>query len=472
VARLFNEARAATAVRSPGIVEVFDFGFLDDRSAYIVMEYLEGESLALRIRRGRQAVAATLTVLRGIARALQAAHDQGIIHRDLKPDNVFLVPDADLPSGERVKLLDFGIAKLATEDGPANHTRTGTVLGTPSYMAPEQCRGSGQIDHRVDLYALGCVGYEMLCGQPPFVAEGSADLMARHLYFAAEPPRSHRPGLPVEVDDFVMRLLHKDPAARPGSAIDVIRAIDRLAALPSVAGHGDDLPAAATSARPPMDTTLSGAASTSELDRAGVQPRRTQRRALRIIAGMSAFAAVISAAVIWLRANGGGAPVAALHTVEASAGSAAEIRPAPPPSDPTAPRASTSTITVTPILPDRGPSPAPEPDLSRATKPAATKVATKPARPIHPRESAPAHKDVKPPDAVAAPPLTREQLSNKFKQVRRDYDLYKARFGLALEKEWGELAFFIQYMGTSADATDYAEAARRLDAFRAHMAER
>jgi hypothetical protein len=87
-------------------------------------------------------------------------------------------------------------------------------------------------------------------------------------------------------------------------------------------------------------------------------------------------------------------------------------------------------------------------------------------------EAAPARKDAKPPDAVAAPPLTREQLSNKFKQVRREYDLYKARFGLALEKEWGELAFFIQYMGPSTDATDYAEAARRLDAFRAHMAER
>src|SRR5215813_12338026 len=111
VTRFFNEARAATAVRNPGIVEVFDFGFLEDRSAYIVMEYLDGESLGARMQRGRSAIDATLTIVRAIARALQAAHEQGIVHRDLKPDNVFLVPDPDMASGERVKLLDFGIAK-------------------------------------------------------------------------------------------------------------------------------------------------------------------------------------------------------------------------------------------------------------------------------------------------------------------------------------------------------------------------
>src|ERR1044071_7478243 len=95
VTRFFNEARAATAVRSPGIVEVFDFGILDDSSAYIVMEYLEGENLGARIRRGRLSVGATMTIVRAIARALQAAHEQGIVHRDLKPDNVFLIHDPD-----------------------------------------------------------------------------------------------------------------------------------------------------------------------------------------------------------------------------------------------------------------------------------------------------------------------------------------------------------------------------------------
>src|SRR5215467_3695128 len=142
VTRFFNEARAASAVRNPGIVEVFDFGVLEDQSAYIVMEFLEGENLGARIRRGRMPVAPAMTIVRAIARALQAAHEQGIVHCDLKPDNVFLVPDPELPSGERVKLLDFGIAKLAPFGGEGRHTRTGTVMGTPTYMAPEQCRGS------------------------------------------------------------------------------------------------------------------------------------------------------------------------------------------------------------------------------------------------------------------------------------------------------------------------------------------
>src|SRR5215475_8740763 len=206
VTRFFNEARAATAVRNPGIVEVFDFGTLDDGSAYIVMEYLEGENLGVRLRRGRFPVAATMTIVRAISRALQAAHEQGIVHRDLKPDNVFLVPDPELPSGERVKLLDFGIAKLAPISGEVSQTRTGMVMGTPTYMAPEQCRGAGSVDHRADLYSLGCVAYHMMCGRPPFVSDGAGDLIARHLYFAPDPLRSLCPDIPARIDDLVLRL--------------------------------------------------------------------------------------------------------------------------------------------------------------------------------------------------------------------------------------------------------------------------
>jgi serine/threonine-protein kinase len=236
VSRFFNEARATTAIRNPGIVEVFDFGFLDDRSAYIVMEYLDGESLAARIRKARPKVVATLGVLRAIARPLQAVHELGIVHRDLKPDNVFLVPDADMPSGERIKLLDFGIAKLNAVMGQTGHTKTGTVMGTPTYMAPEQCRGAGSVDHRADLYALGCIAYEMLCGQPPFVAEGAGEIIARHLYFEPARPRTLRASLRPEVEELVLRLLQKDPAARPSTAAEVIHVIDRLVAnAPTVA---------------------------------------------------------------------------------------------------------------------------------------------------------------------------------------------------------------------------------------------
>jgi hypothetical protein len=294
VTRFFNEARAATAVRNPGIVEVFDFGILEDRSAYIVMEYLEGENLGARIRRGRLPVAATMTIVRAIARALQAAHEQGIVHRDLKPDNIFLVPDSELPSGERVKLLDFGIAKLAPVSGEVSQTRTGMVMGTPTYMAPEQCRGAGAVDHRADLYALGCVAYQMMSGQPPFVSEATGELIARHLYFPPQPLRSLDPELPADVDDLVLWLLQKDPAARPASAADLIRAIDRLAAV-GVEGVMQTQPPtrfSAASFTPVADTTLRGAASTVSLPGTAPRPPRTPLYA-SLAAGVIAVAALL-----------------------------------------------------------------------------------------------------------------------------------------------------------------------------------
>jgi eukaryotic-like serine/threonine-protein kinase len=292
VTRFFNEARAATAVRNPGIVEVFDFGILEDHSAYIVMEYLEGENLGARIRRGRMPVAATMTIIRAIARALQAAHEQSIVHRDLKPDNVFIVPDPELASGERIKLLDFGIAKLAPISGEVSQTRTGMVMGTPTYMAPEQCRGAGSVDHRADLYALGCVAYHMMCGQPPFVSDGAGDLIAHHLYFPPPPLRSLRPEIPAEVDDLVLRLLQKDPAARPASAADVVRAIDQLARA-SVAGVMQTQPPtrfSAPSLAPVAETTLRGAASAVALQGGASKPRR-----IPLVAGIAAGVIAVAA---------------------------------------------------------------------------------------------------------------------------------------------------------------------------------
>src|SRR5262249_32908668 len=130
VARFFNEARAATAIRHPGIVEIYDFGYLAGGAAYIAMEFLDGESLASRIQRERRlSVIATAHLGRQIAAALQAAHAKSITHRDLKPDNVFLIRDPEI--GERVKLLDFGIAKLAGSELGRSRTRTGVVMGTP-----------------------------------------------------------------------------------------------------------------------------------------------------------------------------------------------------------------------------------------------------------------------------------------------------------------------------------------------------
>ena len=169
VMRLFNEARAATAIRHPGIIEVYDFGWTPEGAAFIVMEHLEGETLGRRASRARLRWQSALAIARQIAGALAAAHGKGIVHRDLKPDNIFLVSDPEVPGGERIKLLDFGIAKLAGESSATvNVTETGSVMGTPTYMAPEQCRGVA-VDHRADLYSLGCIVFELCTGRPPFV---------------------------------------------------------------------------------------------------------------------------------------------------------------------------------------------------------------------------------------------------------------------------------------------------------------
>jgi len=367
VTRFFNEARAATAVRNPGIVEVFDFGILEDRSAYIVMEYLEGESLGARIRRGRLPVAATMTIVRAICRALQAAHEQGIVHRDLKPDNVFLVPDPELPSGERVKLLDFGIAKLAPISGEVSQTRTGMVMGTPTYMAPEQCRGAGSVDHRADLYALGCVAYQMMCGQPPFVSDGAGDLIARHLYFPPQPLRSLCPEIPADVDDLVLWLLQKDPAARPASAADLVRTIDHLAAV-SVAGVMQTQPPtrfSAASFAPVADTTLRGAASTVALLGNAPRPRRTPL-VVGIAAGVIAVAVML---VIVVRGH---------HDDEAGPAPAV-AGPTPGSRDPVPPAAPPAPAVTTPPAPAVTAPPAPPavpaPASDQPASPAAAVVA-------------------------------------------------------------------------------------------------
>src|SRR5262249_9124389 len=156
-------------------------------------------------------------ILRGVCSALSAAHAKGIVHRDLKPDNIFLVPDPDAPMGERPKILDFGIAKLSdlALAGTQNATKTGSVMGTPTYMAPEQGKGTGNIDHRADLYAIGCIFYELLTGVPPFVAEGAGELIGMHLFLDPKSPVEHEPSISATADALVMALLEKDPANRP-----------------------------------------------------------------------------------------------------------------------------------------------------------------------------------------------------------------------------------------------------------------
>ncbi|MEA2699495.1 MAG: eukaryotic-like serine/threonine-protein kinase [Myxococcales bacterium] len=162
--RFFNEARATSLIKHPGIVEILDCDVLDDQ-AFIIMEYLEGESLGEYLNRTGalgQDLPFLLGVATSIASAVGAAHATGIIHRDLKPDNVYLHLASASDLTVTVKILDFGIAKLAQQEGGTNQTKTGMLLGTPAYMSPEQCRGAGQVDLRSDIYSLGCIFYELV----------------------------------------------------------------------------------------------------------------------------------------------------------------------------------------------------------------------------------------------------------------------------------------------------------------------
>lgn len=244
VGRFFNEARATAQLRYRGFVEIFDSGMLPDGSAYLVMEYLRGVNLATSIEwRRTLPVDQTLAVLDTVAASITYAHKHGIVHRDLKPDNIFVAVQRDDEAGRdraSIKVLDFGIAKLSGmaggADGGSSRTRTGSLLGTPLYMSPEQCRGAGQVDHRTDIYSLGCIAYHALSGQPPFAFEGFGEIIAAHLSQPPEPLRARAPAVPEPFELFVLQMLAKDPKDRPQTMEDVAAGLDQLTrALPGPA---------------------------------------------------------------------------------------------------------------------------------------------------------------------------------------------------------------------------------------------
>jgi serine/threonine protein kinase len=218
VTRFFNEARAANAIRHPNIIDIIDVGMLpEENTPYMLMEFLEGESLSARLDRSRPLeVGQAVEIASQTASALAAAHSKGIVHRDLKPDNLFLVPDEMVAAGERVKVLDFGIAKLRDDmRGSSMKTRTGAIMGTAAYMSPEQCQGLiERIDHRTDIYALGIIMYEMLTGAPPFISEGFGDIIIMHVMKEADPPHLRNPAVPPELSATILRALAKAPEAR------------------------------------------------------------------------------------------------------------------------------------------------------------------------------------------------------------------------------------------------------------------
>jgi serine/threonine protein kinase len=212
--RFLQEALASARVVHPGIVTVHDFGTVPTstgETAYIVLELLQGESLTARLSRtGRFTIQWAIEIGRQVASALDTAHRAGVLHRDLKSENIYLVPDPAAINGERVKVLDFGLAKI----GASQHTQLNTVFGTPRYMSPEQCRSATNIDERSDIYSLGCIMFELLTGRTPFSGDIRAQLEGHKRAVA---PRASQfvPDLPQPLDDLLAQMLAKDPNARP-----------------------------------------------------------------------------------------------------------------------------------------------------------------------------------------------------------------------------------------------------------------
>lgn len=226
--RFFSEARTTSSIRHPGIVEVVDCDVAPGGAAFIVMEVLEGLTLGRVLERARPLpLQDVLTVAAQVAAAVSAAHAMGVVHRDLKPENIFVLV---APPG-RVKVLDFGIAKLLTGDSTgAGLTRTGRLMGTPVYMSPEQCRGAGKVDHRTDIYALGCILFELAAGVRPFPSDAIGELIAAHLTQAPPSLALLNPKLPASFVDLVHSMLQKSPEARPASMQIVLANLQDVAA--------------------------------------------------------------------------------------------------------------------------------------------------------------------------------------------------------------------------------------------------
>jgi serine/threonine protein kinase len=228
VERFFNEAKAAATLHHPGLVDVFDFGHHTDGSAYIVMEFLAGESLAERLaKEPRLPLPLALAITRSVANALFVAHEGGIIHRDLKPGNIFLIPDSESPTGLRTKVLDFGIAKLHRDrDARSVKTQSGAVIGTPRYMSPEQCKNAKTVDGRSDIYALGCLLYEMLLGVAPFDYDSWAELVGAHLHEVPAKPSEIDAKISGDVEILIQKMLEKAPENRFASMQDLAQSVE------------------------------------------------------------------------------------------------------------------------------------------------------------------------------------------------------------------------------------------------------
>jgi eukaryotic-like serine/threonine-protein kinase len=282
VQRFIEEARSASQIRHRHIVDIFSFGTLPNGQYFYVMDLLDGAPLDRYLaEHGRLTPEQAVPLLRPIASAIDALHAASLVHRDLKPGNIYLAWD----SNQEVvpKLLDFGLVKLLAQKTPV-HTDTGAPLGTPYYMAPEQCKGE-KIDAAADIYSFGVICFELLTGAVPFKGDSATSVLVAHVL--QEPPRPSEvcPGLAADLDEPLLRMLAKDPSARPPTAAEAVREL-QLAAQGAGVTIGDNAPwlPRPTPVPPGADESfgVDPTVAQSGLRDGGSLSRRSKRRALRV----------------------------------------------------------------------------------------------------------------------------------------------------------------------------------------------
>jgi len=388
VERFQREAITASQIGHEGIAQVTDIGTSLQNEPFLVMEFLEGESLAARLRAtGPLSVEEACELGCAILSPLAAAHAAGIVHRDLKPDNVFLVRQS---RGEMVKLLDFGISRAAGLESEFRLTTTGLVLGTPYYMSPEQARGDSYITAACDIYAFGVILYEMLVGTVPIHGDNYNQLMYRVMSGEFVPPRQHRPDLPPALEDIILNTMALDPRARPVGA-DVLE--QRLLAFcrPTFREHTIErisqstLPRSKAPSVTPMpsgtDRTVLVAppGSTPAPMPAYAPPPAKKSKALWVILALFLVAGIATAAIVVIGKDSGtvGKPTTETATTETPAAGTPSVGAATGTATPstggTAPTTASSTPTTTGSTPTTASStPVATPPVT--TPPAATTV--------------------------------------------------------------------------------------------------
>ncbi len=329
VSRFISEARAVNEIGQKNIIDIFSFGVLGGQRHYFVMEFVEHTLKDLLKLKKRMTLAEAGPILRGLGRALDAAHARGIIHRDLKPSNVLITTDDE--GKPWPKLLDFGVAKLVGEDLPHQHkTRTGSPIGTPLYMSPEQSRGEA-VDHRSDIYSFGVMSYEMLTGVRPFEAKSAVETMAQHIAAIPAAPSQLVPGLSKAVDEAIFEMLAKEPDQRPSTVAEALQLLLGRASVSGISSEAwvPELHAGPVGAVSSFQADSVGAATYTESQKSVLPVRPTPKQRRFWVLG--SLAVVMVGGALWLRPTLDGPRKADEAGLKAASGSLPLASPDPAP---------------------------------------------------------------------------------------------------------------------------------------------